>query len=34
VLGKVPGDHHFDRDYQGLANLILNELKGAGTTDR
>jgi type IV secretory pathway VirJ component len=34
VLRMVPGDHHFDRDYQGLANLILSELKGAGTADR
>jgi len=33
-LRKVPGDHHLDRDYQGLANLILSEIKGIGPADR
>jgi type IV secretory pathway VirJ component len=31
ALRKVPGDHHFDNDYKGLADLILNAL---GTADQ
>lgn len=26
IVEKVPGDHHFDEDYQGIAQRILNQL--------
>ena len=33
-LRKVPGDHHFDNDYEGLATLMLTAMGTANHADR